>query len=283
MFENSTGVNIAYQVDNGEWTYSKGSSIGSQTKYSVSLPVNPSGEIHNVRVIIDGMAEYCGKTTGGGAALVDISHLGGAIYPILPNTKVIAFYGDSITEGTNTLGPDATKDDNSGARSYPFYCCDKLRAVSYRIAHGGSGIATDGSLFRFFKAVTNITNSVYENNAKIDAIVINHGTNDMYAEDKDLVATSYEIGLKNVSCAYPNTPIFCMIPFEQCYKDMIKSTAAKFPHTYVIETEGWLSHASGSTDFTDTLHPSQSGHQKAGAKLADAIKEILGEDFFFES
>ena len=271
-FNNSTTVNIAYSIDGAAFTYRAAGS-------SVSLTLDSSTPIHIIRVIIDGMAEYCGKTTGGGCTLTGVTATGGTVYPIIPNCKVIAFYGDSITEGTNTLGPDATASDNSGARSYPFYCCEALRAVSYRVAYGGSGAVANGSLYKFSEAAYKITNSNFENNAKIDVIVVNHGTNDMYGEASDF-ETGYRAGLKAISQLYPNTPIFCMIPYAQPFTSIIPRVAAEFPHTFVVQTAGWISKPN---DFTDNLHPNQTGHQKAGAYLAEEIKKTLGSDFFFES
>lgn len=92
---------------------------------------------HIIRIIIDGMTESEKKWNNEiGVALRNIDYGYGKISGILPTNKLIAFYGDSITEGIRALNINADSDGNSATHSYVWYCCRNLKTVPYFIGFG---------------------------------------------------------------------------------------------------------------------------------------------------
>ena len=74
---------------------------------------------------------------------------------------------------------------------------------------------------------------------------------------------------------YPDAVIVYLIPFIQFHAQDIREVMHDFEGTYVIETEEW------EITYTDSgYHPDAAGAKIAGENLADALIEILGEDFF---
>lgn len=65
-----------------------------------------------------------------------------------------------------------------------------------------------------------------------------------------------------------------MIPFKQTKANIIREVMADVENSYVVETADW------NIATNDGLHPTPAGAQVAGEKLADALKNIFGEDFF---
>ena len=106
-----------------------------------------------------------------------------------------------------------------------------------------------------------------------DVIVINHGTNDGGQSRKKfeeaMVATITRLQEK-----YPDTPIVYLIPFNQAHARVISEKLENEENIYVVETKDW------SITYTDGVHPDATGAKYAGEKLASALVEIFGEDYF---
>ena len=243
------------------------------TEPTVTLP--DTGR-HTVRIIADAMTEGEGKwDRERGFALKSITPSeGGSIVGIKPTEKVIFFYGDSITEGIRALNMNATSDGNSATNAYSWQCAETLGVTPYLIGYGASGITVQGSFNTMLNAVDYLSKDrPVEDGVIPDVIVINHGTNDGGANRK-VFEEALTATLARLREKYPDTPIVYLIPFNQAQARIIATVMENTENAYVVETKDW------EITFTDTAHPDVAGAKYAGEHLADALKDIFGEDFF---
>lgn len=243
------------------------------TRSGVELPDNG---IHTVCIRADGMSEKIGKWENEiGIALKNVMVNVGELVGLMPRNKVIAFYGDSITEGVNALGRGANSDVNSATSAYPYFCTQALGAVEYNVGFGASGVRKAGSFNTFINAIDflSATRKV-DDGFRPDVIVVNHGTNDTASSDADFMK-DLKTALDRLIAKYPDVPIFYMIPFSQRKAMAIRSVCREYGDKItVVETATW------KVTLTDSLHPDAAGAENAGTRLAEKIKEKLGEGFF---
>ena len=242
-----------------------------------STVILPDNGRHTVRIIADGMTEQENKWQGekGFAFKSLVPSDGGEILGIQPVNKVIFYYGDSITEGVRALNMSANSNGNSATHAYPWFCSEILGAVTYSVGYGASGVTVQGS-FRTFMEAIDYNSSIREVHDGIvpDVIVINHGTNDKNA-NAETFKQNLADAVRRLREKYPDAVIVYLIPFIQFHAQDIREVMHDFEGTYVIETEEW------EITYTDSgYHPDAAGAKIAGENLADALIEILGEDFF---
>lgn len=258
---------FAYSIDGGE-------PIRQHiTEKTVRLPDNGK---HTVRIIADGMTESENKWKNEkGFALKSVTPSeGGKIYGIRPENKIIFYYGDSITEGVRALNMSATSNGNSATNAYPWFCSEKLGAVTYSVGYGASGVTVSGSFHTFQNAIDyNSDGRKVDDGIIPDVIVINHGTNDRNAS-ADVFKAELAKAIARLREKYPDAPIVYMIPFGQYHAGAITETVGGFENAYVVPTDEW------NLTFTDVFHPDSDGAKTAGENLAEELIRILGEDFF---
>ena len=238
--------------------------------------VLPDDGKHTVRIIADGMTESEGKwkEERGFALKSVVPAEGGQIFGIRPENKIIFYYGDSITEGVRALNMSATSNGNSAVNAYPWFCSEKLGAVTYSVGYGASGVTVSGSFHTFLHAIDyNSCERKVEDGIIPDVIVVNHGTNDRNASE-EAFKTELFTAVSRLREKYPDAPIIYMIPFNQSRAGEISEVMGGFENAYVVQTENW------SITMTDVYHPDPSGAKIAGENLADELLRILGEDFF---
>ena len=243
------------------------------TNPKITLPDNGK---HTVCIRADGLTESVGKWDKElGFALKSVNVNNGRLVGIIPQNKVIAFFGDSITEGVNVFGVGGNSDVNSATHAYPYYCTRILKATEYNVGYGGSGICKSGSFNTFIHAIDYLSETrKVDDSFRPDVIVVNHGTN-----DQKYTATEFESGLRKaldrLVNKYVGIPIFYMIPFSQRRAEVIRKICGEYGDVIdVIETASW------DIPLTDNLHPNVIGSQNAGEQLAKILKTNLGEDFF---
>ena len=243
------------------------------TEPTVILPDNG---MHVVCIRADGLTESVGKWDKElGFALKGVNVNRGKLVGIAPQNKVIAFFGDSITEGVNVFGVGGNSDVNSATHAYPYYCTRILKATEYNVGYGGSGICKPGSFNTFINAIDYLSEArAVDTDFRPDVIVVNHGTNDQkYTE------LEFESGLRKaldrLLTKYDGIPTFYMIPFSQRRAEIIRRICKEYGDgIHVIETAAW------DIPLTDNLHPNVIGSENAGEQLAKSLKAILGEEFF---
>lgn len=255
---------------------------GAFARQQISTPTItlPNTNEHIVRIVIDGMTEADGgdKWLGTIGVYVDsITVDAGAISGIYPRNKVGMFFGDSITEGINALGTGATATQNSAINAFPYFCCEELNAVSYRVGYGGTGLLTSGSFRYCSRAIDYYYNNHPVGNFVPDFIVINHGVND-YQNGK--TASEYIAEYNNIigklRVKYSAVPIFCIVPFKavQPYATEMKAMCDNYSNTYFVDSYAW------NGDTVDGTHLSVAGAENNGKLLAKVIKEVLGTSYF---
>lgn len=243
------------------------------TEPTVALP--DSGK-HTVCIYADGMTEGEGKwEQEKGFAFDKVTVSEGRVCGIMPTNKVIAYFGDSITEGIRALNINADSDGNSATNAYPYFCSKALGTVTYNAGYGASGITKTGSFNTFINAIDYMSKNVeVDENFRPDVIVINHGTNDS-SVDNTLFKNALSQALDRLLERYPDVPVFYAIPFNQSKAQAIRDTVAEYSGAItIVETERWR------PSYTDGIHPNATGARVAGETLATAILQTLGADFF---
>ena len=238
----------------------------------------PSDGKHAVCIFTDGMYAYEGKWNyERGFALKGVTVDEGVLLGIMPRGKIIAYYGDSITEGIAALGDGNSSQTNSATSSYPYFCSKNLGAITHNVGYSASGVCKEGSFMPFITAIDHISRSTkVDDSFKPDVIVVNHGTNDTAYESTEFIA-ELKKALNRLVEKYPDTPIFYMIPFSQRRAGDIRSAISQCngkSNITIVETQTW------NIQFTDGIHPTAQGAKVAGEKLAAAIEAKLGKDFF---
>lgn len=249
---------FSYSVDGGSMKRQK----VSKGRISVG-----DSKTHYVRLLIDAISEAENRWEEAGVAIKSVKPVSkdGAVAAVAPKNKVIAFYGDSITEGVRTLGMSLSPKGMSATHSYAWHCAKRLGMVPYYVGYGGSGIFEAGSFQKCISAVQNA--SAYRKAPSYDAqiIVVMHGTNDVYNYG-DSYVSEYKRVLETLHAKHPDARIMAVIPFNQIHAEEIRK-AASLAGSWcrAVETASW------KISYMDGLHPNAAGSEKAGKNLAKAI------------
>ena len=258
-----TNAYYVYVIDDGTPTRA------NITSESITLPDTGT---HYLRIVTDGITENIGKWENGtGFAFADVTVASGEVSGVLPANPQIMFFGDSITEGIRALGIDDTDmgNTNSATGAFPWYCCQKLNAIPFRIGYGATGINVTGSFNTAINALEYLYNGVPVGDYYPDAIVINYGQND---GNNSTFNNKYIAYLNAMHIMYPGVKVYMMIPFSQNRADRIRTVAQNFNWVTVVETSTWT----GIT-YADGTHPLAAGAKVAGEDLADVlIPDIYG-------
>lgn len=258
---------FAYSIDGEEPTRQP------ITNPTVALPDRGR---HTVRIIADSTDSVPFKwDLELGYALKSVTPSeGGRLVGIKPTERVIYFYGDSITQGANSLGLDYTSHSNSVTHTYAWHCAEALGATPYVVGHSGSGITATGTFHTMLTAIDWFSqNHPAEDPTPPDVIIINHGANDSTVTGRQLI-DALEPTLLRLRERYPDTPIVYLIPFGQIHAAAIKKTVKELDHAYVVPTADW------KLTYTDGAHPDAEGARRAGKRLAEELEKIFGEEYF---
>lgn len=233
-----------------------------------------NNKTHIVRIIVDGLSQKEDKWKGEiGVALRSIDTGYGKINGILPTNRLIAFYGDSITEGIRALNMNLDCDGSSAVNTYTWNSCAYLNSVPYFIGFGASGITATGTFNTCINAIKYFSSNRAAANINPNIIVINHGTNDVKA-NSNTFKKGYNAVLTKLHEQHKNVPIVCMIPFNQTHAQDIRECVHNKKYCYLVETKDW------NLTYTDTKHPNIQGAKKAGKLLSEKLIELFGAEFF---
>jgi lysophospholipase L1-like esterase len=203
---------------------------------------------------------------------------GASTQPPAAKSKIIEFVGDSITAGCCAL-------PNWVLQDYSWLTGEALNANHTQIAFSGiclqnaanCGENNIGMSVQFFKLQTiHFLNSPNWDFSRYqaDQVVINLGTNDSGVPNATFQST-YTTFLQNIRARYPNADIFVLrtfggfkvAPTQAAVNARISAGDTK---VRFVDTTGWVT--AGTSDFSDSLHPSVSGHMK----IANRLTPILG-------
>lgn len=206
---------------------------------------------------------------------------------------LVEFIGDSITAGATTT--------NGPVSDYGWQTGEQLGAQHTQIAWSGitladgynySGTNWPGMESIYFKrmAVNHCADVACTGNPLWDfsnysakLIVVNLGTNDQnLGADSTPSATfqsRYTTFLQNIRAKHPIADIFVLRTFNGYYVAETQAAvnarvSAGDTKVYFVDTSGWLT--SGTSDFNDWFHPSDSGHLKVASRLAPILQPYLG-------
>lgn len=259
----ATNAYYSYSIDGGSLTRR----LISNTEIEL-----PDTSDHYIRIITDGITENIGKWANGtGFAFAGTDLALDNIEGVIPCNPLIAFYGDSITEGIRALGVDDTDmgNTNSATGAFPYFTCEKLNAISYRVGYGATGITNNGSFHAAIDAVKYFYQNVPATLSYPDAIVLEYGQNDSNASSEDFI-DGYQALLDLIRTKYSGVRVFMMIPLSQRKAAEIRTLAANNPWCTLVESADW----SGIT-YADGIHPNAAGAKVAGEYLADFIKNFV--------
>ena len=237
---------------------------------------------HYIRVIVDSFSSsQSSRWKQGNGLIFDKVTVdeGGIITGLMPKNPVVAYYGDSITEGLaalSTEGQGMYTTSSSAINAYPFTASHLIGAVSHTSGYGSTGITIEKGLGNVPDCITVIDNMIQDTPIvmpELDAIVVNHGHNDLNASvsDEDF-AKGYREVLVRLREKHPDTPILAVVPYAQRYVEAIKGVVEELDddNIYYISTADW------EYTTTDGVHPDAAGGKALGTRLAAEIAEILG-------
>lgn len=234
----------------------------------------PDSGFHLVRVITESLNAGVKKwDLANGYAVAGIDAGEGKVTGVKPMNRSIAIYGDSITEGDFVYGLN-WNNDSSGTYTYAWQAARELSAVPYICGYGSSGITQGGFFQKAIVAVDNMSNGIPDPGAEDPAvIVINHAANDANAAN-DVFSQGYRELINRLHEKHPDAIIFAVAGFRQDHAQQIEEVAAEYDFVHFVPTKDWR------LSYTDGLHPNVEGAKKGGKLLADAIKAVVGEDYF---
>lgn len=237
---------------------------------------------HKVRVILKGSVESQHRWFAPMEAKVSLLEIEADNFMDLPcdTRPVIEFIGDSITEGISIdVGYS-----NYGNNNDMIYWDDSTAGYAWRTARalnfrpvimgygclgttkgGAGGVPPVAESYKYYS-------DGYEMDSKqADFIVINHGTNDRYA-DKETFKKRYFEFLGVVRERNPVSKIISLTPFSGCLAKEIKEMVEKHNREnddaiFYIDTTGWIE--------PEPIHPLRDGHKTVSEKLSKIIKEHL--------
>lgn len=266
--ENTTPI-LAYCIDGGSEYLTR----LTVTDDKITIPL-PDTNAHVVRVITESLNAGVKKwDLANGYAISGIDAGSGKVTGLKPMNRSIAIYGDSITEGDFVYGFN-WNNDSSGTYTYAWQAARELSAVPYICGYGSSGITSDGFFKKAIVAVDNMSNGIPDPGAENPAvIVINHAAND-HSASVDAFVTGYRQLINRLHEKHPDAIIFAVAGFRQDKTAQVEQVANEFDFVHFVPTKDW------PLTYTDGLHPNVEGAKTGGKLLADAIKAVVGEDYF---
>jgi hypothetical protein len=207
------------------------------------------------------------------------------------SSNIIEFIGDSITEGWT--------DPNEAVSDYAWKTGEGLGAEHTQIAYAGICLTTPppasnwgipipmSTAYLKMQPIHDFPNTPNWDFTKYTprCVVINIGTNDNGAGVTDAdFQNAYVSFLTSIRNKFPQADIFVLrtfgtvgspegfkaAPTQAAVNQRISAGDNK---VHYVDTNGWLTVES---DFTDGLHPSESGHTKAAERLKLILQPYMG-------
>lgn len=250
-----------------------------------------------VRIVMLSEAAY------GAIGIKDISILGGdkeSITPMPQKELAIEFIGDSITCGYGVEGSDGSESFSTSTenfyKSYAYIAANELNADYSVAAYSGYGVIygccsgdpnPNETLIKYYDVESMIEpyNDKHDfTKRKMDAVVINLGTNDTCYVDKDDKTTCDEFTagyialLKKVRKNNPDSVIICTVGLmggnESIYpliENAVKELNDDKITCFLSEHQNMDKNGAGAA-----YHPSEKTQKQYGHVLAEEIKKAIG-------
>lgn len=240
---------------------------------------------HTVTMFVRGMSENEERWTPpliAATTFLGFTVAGGAVVPTpRPVRLKMEFLGDSITEGValHTQGPQGQNTPNwrtDGPRGYASLTAQKMNAEWRQVGFGRQGltIGGNGGVPKSQDAFNWFYSGVARDDWQPDVVVVNQGTNDGGA-DSQTFAPLYLGFLGLIRTAYPDAKIAAVRPFNGAHSADIQAQVMARKtggdtKVFFIDTTGWTS----GPDFTDGVHPNESGSVKIADKLVTDLMAL---------
>ena len=249
------------------WAYQIDSLAIERRSIDDSHVVLPDTGIHQLKIIFEATDEYTNRFDDElGLALADLKYPAGSMRPSRQKKPLIAFYGDSITEGICLLAAHTSPEHGSATKAYPWQLCELLQTDAYIAGYGGIGITATGSFAIAEQALTRLSSSREAPRFDADLVVIEYGTN-----DRDVASVDFENGyrrlLETAHTMHPKAPICCMVPFDQVHAKSISVVVQELSQSTDIEL-GCFETEGLDLSFTDGLHPDAQSSKVIAQALA---------------
>jgi hypothetical protein len=207
-----------------------------------------------------------------------------------PRAKKAIFYGDSITEGVESLNVnngDLTSNDSyiNFVRPIAFALNAEYGQVGY--GFGGWIHTANGNVPGLKTSFNFQSNGVARNCSGFDYVFIHHGHNDTAANGAQLQASDVTTTLTSMRAAFGSaTRIFVCVPWSQNNQAVIASAVATQrqtdPLVYLVDLgltgARGLQGPSGTATFAaiDGIHPNQSASQSLATGVIQQVQSFLG-------
>ena len=241
--------------------------------------------VHHVQVILKSSSERQERWHEPLQSRVRFTDVEAEGFEMLPpdNRPVIAFVGDSITEGISIDWNKrympygvAASDMVYWGDSTAGYAWLTAKALDMRIVNMGYGClgATKGGAGGVpwaADAYPYVCEGRPIPEIDADVVVINIGTND-YAADNDTFCAEYERLLGVIRAHNPRAKLVAMKPFYGTHASEIPVAAEAYCNktgdtVECVDTEGWIPH--------EPMHPTREGTKIAAGKLAAFIRDNI--------
>lgn len=276
----NTGVapTVSFRIDDGEL-------VEKEISPTLQLASGLTAGEHHLLLFVRGMSEFDARWTPplvSSTTFTGFSVDGGTLVPqARPVRTKIEFLGDSITEGVavHDKGPTGQSSANwrtDGVRNYASLTAQQLGFEWRQVGFGRQGLTVGGNggvpkaqdAFNLFYA------GAPRDDWQPDFVVINQGTNDR-ATDGATFGPLYGNFLGIVRAGYASAKIVALRPLVGDFGSEIEAQVkaknqAGDAKIFYVDTAGWT--ASG--DFTDGVHPNESGSVKIATKLKAAIEAL---------
>lgn len=199
------------------------------------------------------------------------------------NRKIIEFIGDSITEGVlidahfdpgKLDQPNRVYQDDATA-TYAWLTAEELGMKPVIMGYGAVGMTKSGqgAVPAVGMAYPYCYNNVPCDGFKSDIIVINHGTNDMYADEQHYVS-AYMDFLHMIRDRNSSALIVVLSPFCGVFDKTLREFVAQYNQEndekiVFISSEGWISRS--------PIHPNRDSHMIVAKNLAKSLRQILSD------
>jgi lysophospholipase L1-like esterase len=242
---------------------------------------------HTITLFVRGMNEFEARWSPplvSATTFLGFMVTGGALVPSArPERLKMEILGDSITEGvalhaTGPAGQNTPSWRTDGPRGYAALTARQLNAEWRQVGFGRQGITIggNGGVPKAGDAFNWFYEGVARDDWQPDLVVINQGTNDCFNNvDGPTFASAYRSFLEVVRAAYPQARIAALRPLAGCLGTEISAQVTALndggdAKIHYIDTMGWTAQG----DFTDGVHPNESGSVKIADQLVTALQAL---------
>lgn len=252
---------VAYRIDDREWVI-----VPITATVDVPIPEALSNwTVHNLEIVLSTTSESVLRwvePVPSAMRFLGIDTVPATCVAVKPPAKPLngLVYGDSITEGINTVNKGGDSTNRSDAlQSWAFQLGDEIGAEIGVVGFGLLGMSrtANGGVPKLPESWRNISAMVTRDfTPEPDFIVINLGTNDKNGNIPIPTFTSdYISTLNSMLDAMSNTKMFVMVPFGghygvMTYQDIVLGVSDP-ARVFLVDTTGWWDTA----DATDGIHP----------------------------